>query len=108
MNENPGPGAYSAELHGRLHRTGMDWRMNNFRSKAPRFAPNCPGANIYNYPSSYDNPGPGEYSEKDHEDKLNLSMENSKRVKLIQQKIHRARGGQRKSIPSIPSNEFLI
>ena len=53
-----GPGTYD---EGQIIKRRIDDRSLSFRSMAPRFAPNCPGANVYNYPSSYVNPGPGDY-----------------------------------------------
>ncbi len=55
-NANPGPGSYVEEL-GPVPRNIHDKRSGAFRSLAPRFAPNCPGANAFNYPSSYKTPG---------------------------------------------------
>jgi len=58
----PGPGHYEANHERRLSTPGGSRKgMSSFASKASRLAPNAPGANVYNYPTSFKNPGPGYY-----------------------------------------------
>lgn len=77
-----------------------DNRSGNFKSKASRFAPNCPGANIYNYPSSYLNPGPGDYSFKENQ------TDNNKKYTKTKGSIRKFSdiAYECKTTPSIPCN----
>lgn len=57
----PGPGAYETMHERRQSAPSGRFGMSSFASKAARLAPNAPGANVYNYPTSFKNPGPGYY-----------------------------------------------
>jgi len=92
-----GPGAYNDEP--KIIRKVKDNRSGSFKSKAPRFAPNCPGANVFNYPSNYSNPGPADYL-------LNGNQEISKKkIRKIRPSTSKysERKNKFKTIPSIPS-----
>lgn len=100
-NEVPGPGAYNDNNDkSKVSRKVKDNRSGNFKSTAPRFAPNCPGANAFNYPSSYANPGPADYSINGTQAVF------KKKIKKIRPsgRTYSERKGNAKTTPSIPSH----
>jgi hypothetical protein len=59
----PGPGHYEGSKG--VSMPSNRFGLSSFVNKTSRLAPNAPGANIYNYPSSFKNPGPGYYEVTD-------------------------------------------
>ena len=111
-----GPGSYYLDATNLSSLSRSDPRSAAFRNKAPRFAPNCPGANIYNYPSSYLNPGPGVYHDENKEFVKTSTIEKPPKEKagtrtnfgnksftLRKPERPQTETGFRLTIPSIPS-----
>lgn len=92
-----GPGAYNDES--KVTRKVKDNRSGNFKSTAPRFVPNCPGANAFNYPSSYSNPGPADYSLNGNQ---GITGKKVRKVRPSTSK-YSERKNNFKTTPSIPS-----
>lgn len=91
-----GPGAYSDIP--KINRRVKDNRSGNFKSMAARFAPNCPGANAFTYPSNYATPGPGNYIVEGQQ----VPKKKVRRIRASARKYGERRGAG-KATPSIPS-----
>lgn len=61
VNENPGPGSYTANYTVNETRVSSANPNNSFKTRVARFAPTAPGSTAYKTATSFFNPGPGSY-----------------------------------------------